>query len=192
MPHSQQLVQHQNWNKNHVRWGNVNLFIFWSQWGLLRVQVRLWGEQRLSSFGKHYKNIPVCVTLGFILMSFPPLLSVTGMLKFNPNCLMLIVALMMVTAALCIAGKSPLVHIFVSALLPSILFFLSAHHFLPSFWSIWSIARKLGNQSGRFLSSRTVFVLIVIHCNTGQNHTQEACVKLCQVILLFRLTYNFL
>lgn len=116
-----------------VRWVNVNLFIFWSQPGLLRVQVRLWGQQWLSSFGKHYKNIPVCITLGFILASSPPLLSVTGMLQFTPKRLMLFVALMMVAATLCIAGKSLLVHIFVSALLPSVLFFFSFCPPLPPF-----------------------------------------------------------
>lgn len=75
---------------------------------------------------------------------------------------------MMATAALCMACKSPLVHVFVSAP-PSYPFFLPRppipHHLSlissscfsspPSFWSIWSIARKPGNQSGRFLFGTT-------------------------------------
>lgn len=113
----------------------------------------------------------MCVTLGCIFPSCRPLRDKSAEIPAQPFDVLLCV--MMATAALCMAGKSPLVHVFrlCSSLLsffpfqppvpPPLFFLISSSSPPPSFWSIWSIARKPGNQSGRFLLGTTVLLFFL-------------------------------
>lgn len=141
-----------------------------SHWGLANVQVRLWGQQLWGNAVKKQKT-SLCAS-HWVVFFRAAVLSVTRVLKFQPSRLMF-----------CCVWWWPPPHFawqanllwFTSSslLLPAILFSLPTPHpttsllphllFLlpPSFWSIWSIARKPGNQSGRFLSGTTVLLFFL-------------------------------
>lgn len=125
-----------------------------SQWGLANVQVRLWGQQLWGNVVKktQQQHIPVCVTLGLTLPACRPLRDKSAEIQARS-----FDVLLWWWALLHFAwrAKSPLVHVVFSAP-PRYHFFLLFSSPPPSIWSIWSIARKPGNQSGWFLLGTTV------------------------------------
>lgn len=94
----------------------IYIFVFFEP---LRLGKRSGEVMRTTALGKcskktkKQKNIPVCVTLGCIFPSCRPLRDKSAEIPAQPFEVLLCV--MMATAALCMAGKSPLVHVFVSA-----------------------------------------------------------------------------
>lgn len=145
-----------------------------SHWGLANVQVRLWGQQLWGNAVKKQKNKKhPCVRHTGLFFSELPSSPWQECWNSSPA---------VWCSAVCDDGHrrtlhgrqissgsrlrlcSSLLSFFpfqpprpTTSPLPQLLFLLP-----PSFWSIWSIARKPGNQSGRFLLGTTVLLFFFV------------------------------